>query len=82
MDVVQWMSMSREERKNEPGTMPPCPFCGRPRVQRETGYIRCTPCGTNWLDGEDWDTDPRNPRMQKFIQSTKATASATKAATA
>ena len=41
----------RKERLNEPGTQAPCPFCQRPRVQRRD-YIRCNPCGVNWLDEE------------------------------
>jgi hypothetical protein len=41
----------REIRRNEPGTEPPCPFCSRPRVAR-TDYVRCNPCGVNWLDSE------------------------------
>lgn len=35
----------------EQGTEPPCPFCQIPRVKR-TDYIRCNPCGINWLDEE------------------------------
>lgn len=42
---------AKAERLAEVGTMPPCPFCKRPRVQRST-YIRCNPCGTNWLQEE------------------------------
>lgn len=38
----------REARRNDPGTEPPCPFCQRPRVKR-SDYIRCNPCGVNWL---------------------------------
>lgn len=39
----------------------PCPFCGKPRSQR-SDYIRCTPCGMNWLQGEDLD---RNPKLSR-----------------
>lgn len=42
---------ARQVAVNELGTMPPCPFCERPRVQR-SNYIRCNPCGTNWLQEE------------------------------
>ncbi len=42
---------ARKQRLEEPGNLAPCPFCGRPRVQRST-YVRCNPCGVNWLDEE------------------------------
>ncbi len=42
---------NRIDRLNEPGTLSRCPYCQRPRVQRST-YIRCNPCGINWLDEE------------------------------
>jgi hypothetical protein len=42
----------------------PCPFCGRPRSQR-SDYIRCTPCGMNWLQGEELSKDPRIERFNK-----------------
>ena len=29
----------------------PCPFCQKPRSQR-SDYIRCSPCGVNWLQSE------------------------------
>jgi hypothetical protein len=48
----------RQQRLDEPGNEPPCPLCGRARVRR-SDYIRCNPCGTNWLDGEALDRDPR-----------------------
>lgn len=59
---------ARMERLSEAGTEPPCPFCQRPRVSR-TDYIRCNPCGTNWLDGEmhlpDYlNVDPRVARQK------------------
>lgn len=52
----------RRERLNEKGTMPPCPFCHRPRVAR-SDYIRCNPCGINWLVEESHLRDylNRNP---------------------
>jgi hypothetical protein len=51
----------RQDRLNEKGTAPPCPLCGRPRVQR-SDYIRCNPCGMNWLKGEDLTKDARLSR--------------------
>lgn len=44
----------------------PCPLCGRPRSQR-SDYIRCTPCATNWMDGENLDKDPRIERFKKMV---------------
>lgn len=41
----------RRTLATEQGTEAPCPFCGVPRVRRSV-YIRCNPCGTNWLDEE------------------------------
>lgn len=38
----------RQEAMDEKGTMPPCPFCKAPRVER-SDYIRCNRCGINWL---------------------------------
>lgn len=48
----------------------PCPFCGLPRSQR-SDYTRCSPCGLNWLPGENLETDPRIERFQavRFPQS-------------
>ena len=51
LDVGALMSGTREERLNEVGTEPPCPFCQKPRVTR-SNYIRCNPCGVNWLNEE------------------------------
>lgn len=42
---------NRRERLAEVGTEPPCPFCGNPRVGR-SDYLRCNPCGVNWLNEE------------------------------
>jgi hypothetical protein len=42
---------NRLDRVNEVGTLAPCPFCQKPRVQR-SDYIRCNPCGVNWLQEE------------------------------
>lgn len=51
----------RQDRLNEPGTMPPCPFCQRARVQR-SDYVRCNPCGLNWLEGENLALSPHLSR--------------------
>jgi predicted RNA-binding Zn-ribbon protein involved in translation (DUF1610 family) len=58
----------RQAAMNEPGTEPPCPFCGRARVLR-SDYIRCLPCGINWLSEEmglpDYlNLDPRVARAR------------------
>lgn len=59
---------NRQDRLNEVGTEPPCPFCQRPRVSRPAGqYIRCNPCGTNWLNGEDISVDPRKERKAAML---------------
>ncbi len=57
MELAELLNQTREERLNEVGTMPPCPFCQKPRVQR-SDYVRCNPCGTNWLEGEDLSKNP------------------------
>jgi hypothetical protein len=41
----------RRENLAEVGTMPPCPFCQRPRAVR-SDYIRCNRCGINWVKDE------------------------------
>lgn len=51
----------RAQALSEVGTMPPCPMCQRPRVQR-SDYVRCNPCGMNWLNGEDITRDARLSR--------------------
>lgn len=48
MTLAECMCQTKEGRLAEVGTMPACPFCQRPRVQRST-YIRCNPCGMNWF---------------------------------
>lgn len=48
---------ARQERLSEAGTMPACPMCGKPRVQR-SDYIRCNPCGMNWSEGQAIDRHP------------------------
>jgi hypothetical protein len=56
----------REARRNEVGTKPPCPLCGRRRVER-SDYIRCIPCAMNWLEGEDLGKDARLSRDPYLI---------------
>jgi ribosomal protein L37AE/L43A len=77
---MQWINMTHKERKNEVGTEPPCPFCQTPRVSR-TDYIRCNPCGVNWLNEEMHlpkylDRDPRVARREVALMAnaTKPTA--------
>lgn len=51
MMTLEQQELARQERLDEPGTEPPCPFCQRPRVSR-SDYIRCNRCGVNWLNEE------------------------------
>ena len=51
MMTLEQQEEARQERLNEPGTEPPCPMCGRPRVAR-SDYLRCHRCGMNWLNEE------------------------------
>jgi hypothetical protein len=81
MDTAELMATTREQRLNEAGTEPPCPFCQRPRVSR-SDYIRCNPCGVNWLNEEMslpnyLDRDPRVARREAALTGTgtKPTAS-------
>jgi hypothetical protein len=60
--------LNRLDRLSEVGTEPPCPFCGRAMVLR-SDYIRCLPCGVNWLAEEmhllDYlNLDPRVARSR------------------
>ena len=71
---------NRQDRLNEVGTEPPCPFCKRPRVMR-SDYIRCNPCGVNWLAEEMGlknylNLDPRVARTRSAhtVNSTRLTA--------
>jgi ribosomal protein L37AE/L43A len=64
MDTMQW---TIEERLNEVGAEPPCPFCQRARVLR-SDYIRCNPCGINWIQGEDIESDPRVERWSALME--------------
>jgi ribosomal protein L37AE/L43A len=49
--TVEQQEEARMERLSEVGTGPDCPFCRKPRVVRSS-YLRCNPCGKNWLDEE------------------------------
>ena len=51
MLTLEQQEANRQDRMNEVGTEPPCPFCRRPRVKR-SDYIRCNPCAINWLAEE------------------------------
>jgi hypothetical protein len=85
METSELMSQTREQRLNEQGSEPPCPFCQRSRVSR-SNYIRCNPCGVNWLDEElslpDYlSRDPRVCRREAALTAsgTKPTATQSKA---
>lgn len=54
----------------EQGTEPDCPFCGTPRVRR-SDYIRCNPCGVNWLDEE---RDLKDSKGRSYLNSNPASA--------
>jgi hypothetical protein len=66
MELREYMNLSREERLNEVGSELPCPLCEKPRVTR-SDYIRCNPCGVNWLDEEMHLPDylNRDPRLSR-----------------
>lgn len=51
MLTLEQQEANNSDRRDELGTEPPCPFCKKPRVARSS-YIRCNPCGINWLDEE------------------------------
>ena len=64
--TIQQQESERQARLNEPGTGPACPFCHLPRQER-SDYLRCNPCGVNWLDEEMHlpnyiNLDPRTAR--------------------
>lgn len=68
LDVEALMHSTRQERLNELGSEPPCPRCGKARVSR-SDYIRCNPCGVNWLNEEMHlpnylERDPRVARRE------------------
>lgn len=64
--LVEEQEEMRQIRLGEKGIESPCPFCKRPRVKR-SDYVRCNPCGLNWLDGEDLTKDPQLSRRQKSV---------------
>lgn len=68
MLTLEQQEANNSDRRDELGTEPPCPFCKKPRVARSS-YIRCNPCGINWLDGEDLSKDPRNDRYRAMVES-------------
>ncbi len=67
MMTLEEQEAARQERLNEKGTEPPCPWCERPRVRR-SDYIRCNPCATNWINGEDISKDPRAERRVAMLR--------------
>ena len=84
METAEAMAMVQREAKvgGELAELP-CPMCDRPRSQR-SDYIRCTPCATNWLSGENLSKDPRIERFNLVRRSGVQLASvntATKTAT-
>ncbi len=58
--------LKREATQGGELTNLPCPLCGKPRSQRSS-YIRCTPCGMNWSEGEDLAKDARLSRVQSPV---------------
>ncbi len=71
METLEWMKQTRQDRLSEVGIEPQCPFCGKPRVGR-SDYIRCYPCGVNWLD-EDLEIPNylnRDPRVARASMAT------------
>jgi hypothetical protein len=72
MEDAEWAATIREtlaKENREGGDLKGmlCPFCGKPRSPR-SDYIRCQPCGVNWLEGEDVNRDPRTDRYRKMVE--------------
>lgn len=67
MITEEQQEAARQAYFGEKGTEPPCPFCQKPRVKR-SDYIRCLPCGVNWLQGENIFADPRIERHAQLIR--------------
>lgn len=67
METAELMSQTRAQRLAEVGTEAACPFCRRPRVLR-SDYVRCLPCGVNWLAGEDLEHDPKIARFREVVR--------------
>jgi hypothetical protein len=64
------MSDYRKLIRSEAGNQEPCPMCGASRVLR-SDYLRCLPCGVNWLEGEDRSKHPGLERSRKMIEELK-----------
>ncbi len=58
--------LKREATEGGELTDQPCPICGLPRSRR-SDYVRCQPCGLNWLEGEPLNQNPKNYRWQQFL---------------
>ena len=71
--IAEWHTLTREQRLDEPGTEPPCPFCQRPRVKRSS-YIRCNPCGMNWGMDDEWSRNPKGQDREREKGRLKANA--------
>lgn len=65
MDLAELTELTtkllKESKEGGELTDLPCLMCKRPRSQR-SDYIRCTPCATNWLAGEDLFKHPHLSR--------------------
>ncbi len=77
-NLSQSLSDYRKILATEPGTEPNCPWCGVPRVRR-SDYVRCNPCGVNWLDSEMHLPNylNRNPAAARMVSSAKRPAETT-----
>jgi uncharacterized Zn finger protein (UPF0148 family) len=76
MEDHEWVMTIRDQlakENREGGEMKdsPCPLCKRPLSQR-SDYVRCNPCGVNFLPGEDLDKDPRPERYRKMVAEARA----------
>jgi len=50
--ITEELEAMRSKINSEVGTLPGCPYCETLRVSRSV-YIRCNPCGKNWMHGSD-----------------------------
>lgn len=73
MTLAELMAQTPEERMAEAGNEPPCPFCERLRVRRSS-YIRCNPCGKNWMEGQDIFRHPHTKATKHSSQENGDTA--------
>ena len=80
-ELTKGFSDYRQFLATEVGEEPNCPFCQTPRVRR-SDYIRCNPCGVNWLDSERDLPNylNRNPAAARTVISAKQPAETSKAA--